>query len=170
GRRFVGLSDTPSGEPFELHFRVSYGGSMVRRVLLLFLLLSPLAFSQAKHPFTFDDMMALKRVGDPILSPDNKWIVFPVVHVDLAANSKTPHLWLIPANGGEAKQLTDGPGEDSPRWSPDTKHILYTSARDSESQIWVSDFDAATGALTGDPRKITSISTGADGALWSPDG
>ncbi len=143
---------------------------MFRRVFFCLLLFVPLAFSQTKHPFTFEDMMALKRVGDPILSPDNKWIVFSVVNVDLAANTKTPHLWLIPANGGESKQLTNGPGEDSPRWSPDSKHILYTSARDSESQIWASDFDASTGALTGEPRKVTSISTGADGALWSPDG
>jgi len=143
---------------------------MLRRLLLLFLLLAPFAFSQAKHPFTFEDMMKLKRVGDPIVSPDNQWIVFSVVNVDLTANTRTPHLWLFPANGGPAKQLTDGPGEDSPRWSPDGKHILYTSARDSESQIWVSNFDDATGELTGEPHKVTSISTGADGALWSPDG
>ncbi|MGZ4787727.1 MAG: TolB family protein, partial [Terriglobales bacterium] len=121
---------------------------MIRRLLLLVLLLAPFALAQAKHPFTFEDMMALKRVGDPILSPDNNWIVFATVHVNLDANSKTPHLWLIRANGGEAKQLTEGPGEDSPRWSPDSKHILYTSARDGDSQIWVSEFDAAAGALT----------------------
>ena len=143
---------------------------MARRLLLLLLLVVPFALGQAKHPFTFEDMMALKRVGDPILSPDNKWIVFSVVDVNLQANTKTPHLWLIPANGGEAKQLTDGPGEDSPRWSPDSKQILYTSSREGESQIWTSDFDAAAGALTGDPHRITSISTGADGGLWSPDG
>jgi len=141
---------------------------MFRRVLCILLLLAPVAFSQGKHPFNFEDMMALKRVGDPQLSPDNNWIVFATVHVSLEANSKTPHLWLIPANGGEAKQITDGPGEDGPRWSPDGKHVLYTSARDGESQVWVSDFD--NGALTGEPRKITSLSTGADGPLWSPDG
>ena len=145
---------------------------MFRRIacLLLPLLFAPFCFSQAKHPFTFQDMMALKRVGDPVLSPDGKWIVAAVVDVDLAANTKTPHLWLIPTSGGEAKPLTSGPGEDGPRWSPDSGQVLYTSARDGESQVWVSDFDAATGAFKGEPRKVTSISTGADGALWSPDG
>ena len=143
---------------------------MFRRVLLAFLLLAPFALAQSKRPFTFEDMMALKRVGDPILSPDGNWIVFSTIHVNLDANTKTPHLYLIPANGGEAKQITDGPGEDGPQWSPDSKQILYTSARDGESQVWVSDFDAAAAALSGDPRKVTSLSTGADGALWSPDG
>ena len=37
-------------------------------------------------------------------------------------------------------------------------------------QIWVQDFDTATGTLTGEPRKVTRISTEASGALWSPDG
>ena len=143
---------------------------MARRILLVLLLLVPFAVGQSKHPFTFEDMMSLKRVGDPMLSPDGNWIVFSVVDVNLEANSKTPHLWVIPANGGDARQLTEGPGEDSPRWSPDTKQILYTSARDGESQIWSSEFDTARGALTSEPRKVTSISTGADGGLWSPDG
>ena len=32
------------------------------------------------------------------------------------------------------------------------------------------DFDAASGALTGEARKVTSISTEASGGMWSPDG
>ena len=52
--------------------------------------------AQAKHPFTFEDMMKLKRVGDPQVSPDGKWVIFSVVDVDLAANTKTPHIWIVP--------------------------------------------------------------------------
>src|SRR5947199_2946253 len=32
------------------------------------------------------------------------------------------------------------------------------------------DFDSGSGALVGKPHQVTSISTGADGAIWSPDG
>jgi hypothetical protein len=32
--------------------------------------------STGKHPFTFEDMMKLKRVGAPVPSPDGKWVVF----------------------------------------------------------------------------------------------
>jgi dipeptidyl aminopeptidase/acylaminoacyl peptidase len=143
---------------------------MLRRALLILLMLAPIAFAQNKRPFTFEDMMALKRVGDPALSPDGKWIIFPTTDVELAQNTKTPHLWIVPSAGGEARQLTQGPGEDSPRWSPDGKSVLYISARDGESQVWLSDFDPARGIFVTDPRKVTSISTGADGAIWSPDG
>ena len=58
------------------------------------------AFSQAKRPFTFDDMMALKRVAEPVPSPDGKWVLFSATDVDLAANKKTPHIWIVPLNSG----------------------------------------------------------------------
>jgi dipeptidyl aminopeptidase/acylaminoacyl peptidase len=143
---------------------------MLRRLFAILLLLAPFGMAQSKRPFTFQDMMSLKRVGDPVLSPDGRWIVFSTVTVDLGKNSKTPHLWLIPSGGGEAKQATDGVGEDGPQWSPDSKSVLFISARDGESQVWAADFDSATGTISNEPRKVTSISTGADGALWSPDG
>jgi dipeptidyl aminopeptidase/acylaminoacyl peptidase len=125
----------------------------------------------AKRPFTFEDMMALKRVGDPQVSPDGKWVAFSAVEVNLDANTRTPHIWIVPLSGGEAKQLfSSGPGEDRPRFSPDGKSLAFTSSRDGGSQVWVSDFDTATGTLVGEPKKITSISTEAGGHIWSPDG
>src|SRR5580692_1369844 len=72
--------------------------SFMRRLLLSLLVLAftlP-TLAQAKHPFTFDDMMKLKRVGDPQVSPDGKWVIFSVVDVDLEANTKTPHVWIVP--------------------------------------------------------------------------
>jgi hypothetical protein len=37
----------------------------------------------SKRPFTFEDMMALKRVAEPVVSPDGKWVVFSAVDVNL---------------------------------------------------------------------------------------
>lgn len=54
-----------------------------------------------KRPFTFEDMMALKRIGEPVPSPDGKWVVFAAQDVDLEANTKKSHLWIVPASGGE---------------------------------------------------------------------
>ena len=61
-------------------------------------------------------------------------------------------------------------GETGGRWSPDGKSYLYISAADGGSQVWVSGFDPASGMPTGAPKKLTNISTDADGAIWSPDG
>ena len=146
---------------------------MLRRVVFILFSLSVLAHAQAKHPFTFEDMMQLKRVGEPTVSPDSKWVAFSAVDVSLDANTKTPHLWIVPVVGGDAKRLTPatGAGEDRPRFSPDGKRVIFESSRDGGStQIWVQDFDSANGALTGDAKKVTSISTEASGGTWSPDG
>jgi hypothetical protein len=67
---------------------------------LLVLVFSLPAFPQAKRPFTFDDMMKLKRIGEPEPSPDGKWVLFSAVDVDLAANTKTPHIWIVRLNSG----------------------------------------------------------------------
>ncbi len=145
---------------------------MLRRICLVFLCCSLSGFAQSKRPFTFEDMMQLKRIGEPIVSPDGKWVGFSAVDVNLEENTRKPHLWIVPITGGEARRLTlaGGAGEDRIRFSPDGKRILFESSRDGGSQIWVQDFDASTGTLTGEPRKATNISTEASGALWSPDG
>jgi dipeptidyl aminopeptidase/acylaminoacyl peptidase len=156
----------------------------MRRFAFLFVLLSLPAFSQAKHPFTFEDMMKLKRVGEPVPSPDGKWVLFSAVDVDLAANKKTPHIWIVPLNSGATgvspvQQGAAGPGServliadqdgDRPRWAPDGKRFAFLSNKDGGSQIWIADFDGAAGAVGG-VHKLTSIATEAGGELWSPDG
>jgi dipeptidyl aminopeptidase/acylaminoacyl peptidase len=145
---------------------------MVRRILILIFCCSLCGLAQRKRPFTFEDMMQLKRVAEPIVSPDGKWAAFTAVDVNLDENTRKPHLWIVPVNGGEARRLTPatGAGEDRVRFSPDGKRVMFESSRDGGSQIWVQDFDSAGGALTGEPRKATSISTEASGGLWSPDG
>src|SRR5207302_5439268 len=125
----------------------------------------------AKRPFTFADLMSLKRIGSPAISPDGKWVLFSAMDVDLSENKKTTHLWVVPLAGGDARQLPSTPaGETGGHWGPDGEKYLFVSARDGSSQVWVSDFDSAAGTAVGSPKKITSISTEADGAIWSPDG
>jgi dipeptidyl aminopeptidase/acylaminoacyl peptidase len=59
------------------------------------------AFAQPQHPFTFEDMMKLRRVGEPEVSPDGGWVLFSVVDVDLDANTETPGIWIVPTAGGQ---------------------------------------------------------------------
>jgi dipeptidyl aminopeptidase/acylaminoacyl peptidase len=127
--------------------------------------------SSGKHPFTFEDMMALKRVGAPVPSPDGKWVVFECEDVDLAANTKISHLWIVPARGGESRRLNPTPNhEERPRFLPDGKRLIWTSKATDPTQIWMCDLDSERGQLLGKPHQVTSISTGADGGIWSPDG
>src|SRR6266436_7397546 len=141
---------------------------------LLLLTTSVLAQTPSqKHPFTFEDMVKLKRVGAPVPSPDGKWVVFDCVDVDLDANTRISHLWIVPASGPAAagRRLNPTPNhEERPRFSPDGKRLIWTSKATDPTQIWMCDFDANAGAFVGKPHQVTSISTGADGGIWSPDG
>ena len=65
---------------------------MLRRILVLIFCCSLCGFAQSKRPFTFEDMMQLKRVGEPIVSPDGKWVGFSAVDVSLDENTRKPHL------------------------------------------------------------------------------
>jgi dipeptidyl aminopeptidase/acylaminoacyl peptidase len=141
---------------------------------IFFLVTSAFAQSPQKHPFTFEDMMKLKRLDGPVPSPDGKWVVFSATDVDLEANTKISHLWIVPASGGPAeagRRLNETPNhEERPRFSPDGKRLIWTSKATDPSQIWMCDFETESGRLVGQPHQVTSISTGADGAIWSPDG
>src|ERR1700745_657071 len=150
------------------------------RLLILpftFFYIFPL-FAQNKRPFTFEDMMKLKRVGEPEPSPDGNWVIFSVVDIDLAANKKTPHIWIVPLVGDGAAGVPPAGGQhilipdqdgDRPRWSPDGKRFAFISTKEGGSQVWIADFDGAAGSVKG-VHKLTAIATEASGELWSPDG
>src|SRR5437762_8716437 len=142
-------------------------------VLLVTPVLAQTPSPTTKRPFTFEDMMKLKRVGAPVPSPNGKWVVFDCVDVDLEANTRSSHLWIVAANGPAAagRRLNPTPNhEERPRFSPDGKRLIWTSKTTDPTQIWMCDFDSGSGVLVGKPHQVTEISTGADGGIWSPDG
>jgi dipeptidyl aminopeptidase/acylaminoacyl peptidase len=118
-----------------------------------------------KQPFTFDEMMKVKRVADPQLSPDGKWVAFTVTTYDVANNSRNSDIWIVSSEGGEPRQMTRSPKADErPRWAPDSKRIAFVSTRSGTSQIWILAIDAGEAAL------VDTKGVEASGVVWSPDG
>jgi dipeptidyl aminopeptidase/acylaminoacyl peptidase len=117
------------------------------------------------RPMTFDDLAVFHRLSDPLPSPDGRWVVYVVTHVDKPENRSNSDLWLVPAAGGEPRALTASPRHDRhPTWSPDGKWLAFESNRDGDFQVYVIPTDG------GEPRKLTTIATGATQPVWSPDG
>ncbi|HWY99851.1 MAG TPA: S9 family peptidase, partial [Edaphobacter sp.] len=134
--------------------------------------------SAGKRPMTFADLQRIKRVSDPQISPSGKWVMFSVTEVDLGKNVKVNHLWVVPmggaagnaGRGGKERQVTFWKeGERGGRFSPDGRQVLFVSEDGgTSSQIYLASWNEAQGTL-GTPRRLTNVSTEADGAIWSPD-
>ncbi len=129
-------------------------------VSVFLLALSSIAAGQ-NRTYTIEDLLKVRRVGDPQISPDGRRVAFTIGDVNFDANKVVTQIYVTPIEGGEPKQLTSGEqSSTSPRWSPNGKKIAFTTG----TQVWVMDSD-------GDNKEqVTKISTGAAAPLWSPDG
>jgi dipeptidyl aminopeptidase/acylaminoacyl peptidase len=136
---------------------------MKRFVALVGVLLIGLCAVAAAQTRTYEieDLLKVRRVGDPQVSPDGKQVAFTVGDVNFDANRIVTHIYVTSLEAGGMKQLTTGDrSSSSPRFSPDGKKIAFTTG----GQIWVMDSD-------GDNKEqVTKISTSAAAPVWSPDG
>jgi len=74
-------------------------------LLILFSYASPQEKSTLRS-ITIDDHFKLKRVGNPRISPDGKWVAYTVSSTDLEKNESKTRIWKISVANGEAGQNT----------------------------------------------------------------
>ncbi len=133
---------------------------MKRALSFVLLFAAAAAFAQAKRAFTIEDFYRAKGISELTLSPDGKMLAFTVSASDLPRAKRSTKIWLMDADGQNARAVTNGDGDSSPHFSPDGKQIAFV--RDSNLYL------LPLGG--GEARQLTSISTGVSDPLWSPDG
>jgi len=124
------------------------------------------AFAAEKRPITETDLYAFKWVADPRISPDGSQIAYTQVTVTAKHDNYATALWIIPASGGTPRQISAGPRDSSPRWSPDRVMLAFTRASGEKDppQVFLLDMRG------GEPRALTDLVKGAVNPIWSPDG
>jgi dipeptidyl aminopeptidase/acylaminoacyl peptidase len=137
------------------------------RLLLALLMLAAYAAPAfaAGRAMTIDDLLAVKSVSDPQVSPDGKLVVYVMSELDRSTNKSNSDLYLIPVSGGEPKRLTTSMGADNhPRWSPDGKTISFVSTRSGSGQVWLLPLDG------GEARQLTKLPIDVSDPIFSPTG
>ena len=82
--------------------------------------------AQPSAPFTAQDLVSLRRLTDPQLSPDARQVAYVLRETDLAANKGRTDLWLLDltAQNAQPRRLASHEANDSsPRWAPDGRTI-----------------------------------------------
>lgn len=140
------------------------------RTLALLSLLAGLPLGAQVAPprlITPRDLLQLRNVGDPQVSPDGEWVAYTVSAVDTTKDRRNADVWMARFDGSRAVQLTrTGTGESRPRWSPDGRWIAFVAARgdDGAGQVWLLD------RAGGEAQQLTRFPEGVDDYAWSPDG
>lgn len=132
-------------------------------ILLTSLLLFPYPSSPATP--SVDDLIALKRVGSPAISPDGRLVAYTVRETNWDDDSYETEIWLADAVAGTTRQLTNGrKSSQAPAWSPDGRRLAFISDRADKRQVFVLD------VAGGEAQKLTDVEDGVTAFMWSPDG
>lgn len=139
------------------------------RLLACFLIMIPcLAGAQdGARPITIDDLLALKSVGSPLLSPDGEWVAYTLRSRDMEEDKSNSQVWIVAADGGEPIPMTSiETSASNPRWTPDNKHLSFQASKgeDAKTQVWNLNRNG------GEAVQVTDVKTGIREFEWSPDG
>jgi dipeptidyl aminopeptidase/acylaminoacyl peptidase len=143
--------------------------SLITILLVTTLSLPANMLAADKRMTTEMDLFKFVWIADPQISPDGAQVVFVRVWVNQKSDRYDTALWIVPAAGGDARQLTAGPRDTTPRWSPDGKTLAFARSAEKDGhpqppQIYLLSFAG------GEAQQLTEMPRGAAGFDWSPDG
>jgi dipeptidyl aminopeptidase/acylaminoacyl peptidase len=122
----------------------------------------------AQRPVEARDLLRIREVSDPQVSPDGGWVAYTVSASDTVEDKRDADVWMSRWDGKRSVRLTNSKErEHSPRWSPNGRYLAFLSSREDSNeveQIWLLD---RTG---GEAERLTNLPGGVSDYAWSPDG
>ncbi len=139
-----------------------YGFFLIAALLII----SGKVMAQELKPFNPLSMWEMERPGNPEVSPDGNWSVFPVTSYDVDENTSATNLFLLNNISGEVRQISFSGSDRGPAWSPDGRKIAFVSGRHGgPGQIYL--LNIAEG---GEARMLSDLPVGVYGLRWFPGG
>lgn len=120
--------------------------------------------SEEKRLITAEDVLKIKYVEDPQISPDGRWIAYVLMTANQIEKGYNRDIYLVASDGSRTVQLTRSGNNTTPRWSPDGSQLAFVSTRSEAPQIYLLPI-----AHSGEARALTSHEKGSVAPAWSPD-
>ncbi len=136
--------------------------------------------ARSLRPLAAEDLLAIKVVEDPRISPDGATIAYVQMEIDRESYEYRRTIWLASTDGDQPpRRFTAGLKDSQPRWSPDGEQLAFVRAPGSGTkpsskeerekgigrpQVWVIPTHG------GEARQLTHLRYGANSPEWSPDG
>jgi dipeptidyl aminopeptidase/acylaminoacyl peptidase len=120
------------------------------------------------RPMRPDDILKIRFVSDPRISPDGRRVAFVLTTLSQERDEYLANIWMVDTTGGvPPRRFTTGPGRDTaPRWSPDGARLAFVSERErgKKGQLMVMPVEG------GEAVALTQLRNGVAAPAWSPDG
>jgi dipeptidyl aminopeptidase/acylaminoacyl peptidase len=137
----------------------------MRIVLVSTCLATAVTLAQGPPAPSIDDLINLKRVAAPAISPDGRLVAYTVRETNWEDNSYETEIWLGDTATGESRQITNARNSSvQPAWSPDGTWLAFISDRDGKRQIY------RIAIRGGEAERLTSTEEGVNNFAWSPSG
>jgi dipeptidyl aminopeptidase/acylaminoacyl peptidase len=123
----------------------------------------PVTAPAQRETFQPQDVLKQVVISTLAVAPDASSIVY--VRRTVENGKYARRLWRTTFAGGAPDQLTSAAASDTrPRYSPDSRSLLFISDRTGKPQAWVMPLSG------GEARQLTDLPGGVGAADWSPDG
>jgi len=137
----------------------------MRQAVALLLLSTAVTYAQTSSVPSIDDLINLKRVGSPAISPDGRQAAFTVRETNWDENAYETEIWIGDAATGASRQVTNARKSSlQPAWSPDGAWLALVSDRDGKRQLY------RIALRGGEAERLTSTEDGVNAFAWSPSG
>ena len=114
---------------------------------------------------TIDDILNLKRVGAPAISPNGQQAAYTIRETNWEENAYETEIWIGDAATGQSRQVTNARKSSSqPAFSPDGAWLGFVSDRDGKRQVY------RIALAGGEAERLTNADEGVNGFAWSPGG